>query len=153
QETLRGALAWSYDWLDPDEKRLFRHLGVFVGGFDEGAGLWVVSDRDVEPDIAAPNTQHPVPNALDLLTSLVDQSLVRRDTRRAGEPRFPMLETIRAYALERLVASGEDLAARRRHADYYLSLAETAEPQLTVTHQTEWLDRLELEHDNLRAAL
>jgi tetratricopeptide (TPR) repeat protein len=90
---------------------------------------------------------------LDGIASLLDKSLLRRETTAAGEPRLGMLETIREYGLERLADSGESDRARRQHAAYFLALAEQAEPELWGAEQTECLDRLETEHDNLRAAL
>jgi predicted ATPase len=90
---------------------------------------------------------------LDLVESLLDKSLLLQLEGVDGEPRFTMLETIREYALERLAASGQADVIRQRHADYYLALAEAAEPELRGPQQRHWLDRLEDEHNNLRAAL
>ncbi len=142
QQTLRGTIAWSYDLLDQDEKTLFRRLSVFVGGCTlEAAEAVCHPDRDLEGDV------------LDAVERLVDKSLLRQEAQADGEPRLLMLETIREYALERLAASGETEATRRRHADYYLALAEQAEPLLAGEQQVPWLNRLEQEHENLRAAL
>jgi tetratricopeptide (TPR) repeat protein len=145
QQTLRGAIEWGYDLLDPAEKTLFAQLAVFVGGFtleaiDVIIGNWLLDGK--EP-------QYPI---LDSVASLVDNSLLRQEEGLDGEPRFRMLETIRDYALERLVESGTADALKRRHVAYYLAWAETARPHLKGWQQMGWLDRLEAEHDNLRAA-
>jgi predicted ATPase/class 3 adenylate cyclase len=130
QQTLRATIEWSHDLLDEDERRLFARLAVFAGGCTLETAE-AVCDAD-----------------LDTLQSLVDKSLVR--VREGG--RFWMLETIREYAAERLEESGEAEAFRRRHAEHFLALAEQAEPHLRGDPK-EWVDRLEPEHDNLRAAL
>src|SRR5262249_46369689 len=141
QQTLRGAIDWSYDLLPPEEQRLFRRLGVFVSGGTLDA---VEAICNAEGDVAM--------GALDGVASLLDKSLLRQETAGA-EPRFGLLDTIREYALERL-ASDEDAAAiHRLHFAYLLSLAQTAELWLTGPQQNEWLDRLEIDHDNFRAAL
>ncbi|MCZ6779568.1 MAG: protein kinase, partial [Acidobacteria bacterium] len=140
--TLREAIAWSYDLLTKDEKKLFRRLAVFVGGHTVEAAAAVcrtLQGQNVE--------------VLDGLASLVDENLLRQEEQPDGEPRFFMLETIREFSLECLVASGEEVGARRAHLDFFLDLAERAEPQLTGPQQATWLDRLEREHDNLRAAV
>jgi predicted ATPase len=129
QRTLRATIEWSYELLTPDEQRLFARLAVFSGGCTLGA-----AEEIAEAD-------------LDMLQSLVDKSLVRH----TGE-RYWMLETIREYAGEQLDESGDADEPRRRHADHYLVLAEQAYPHLKGSPK-EWLDRLEVEHDNLRAAL
>jgi predicted ATPase len=129
QQTLRATIEWSYDLLGDDQRRLFARLAVFRGG----CTLEVAEDV-VDAD-------------LDVLQPLVDKSLLRH----TGE-RFWMLETIREYAVERLDASGEADDLRRRHAEWCLALAEEALPHLTSSPR-EWLDRLEAEHDNLRAAI
>jgi predicted ATPase/transcriptional regulator with XRE-family HTH domain len=150
QQTLRSAIAWSYDLLSAAEQRLFERLGVFVGG-------WTLEAAEA---ICAAQATHDGPGAvavLDLLTSLIDQSLVQPAAGPAPgvsrEPRFTMLETIREYALERLAERGQDVALRQRYATYYLDLAEQAEQGLQGPHSHHWLDRLEAEHDNLRAVL
>lgn len=132
QQTLRNLIAWSYDLLSPAEQALFRHLAVFSGGWDLAA-LAATAARD----------------APALLDRLVDASLASVDE--AG--RYAMLETIRDYARERLAASGDYAPEKDRHLAYFLALAERAAPELTGRDQIAWLDRLESEHDNLRAAL
>jgi predicted ATPase/DNA-binding CsgD family transcriptional regulator len=130
-QALRNTLDWSYDLLTDDERLLFRRIAVFAGGFTLDAAE-AVCGAD-----------------LDHLSALVDNSLVRAD----GE-RFETLETVRAYTQERLAAGGEEDEVRRRHAAFYLALAEDAAPRVLFgADQAEWLDVLELEHDNLRAAL
>jgi tetratricopeptide (TPR) repeat protein len=141
-QTLRQAIAWSYDLLDAEEQALFRRLAVFVGGCTLDAAEAVCH---VAGDVEL--------NVLEGVALLVDKSLLRQQEQAEGEPRFQMLETIREYGLECVTASGEVEAARRAHADYYLALAERGEPELTGPQQVMWLNRLEEEHDNLRAAL
>jgi tetratricopeptide (TPR) repeat protein len=142
QRTLRNTIAWSYDLLNDNEQQLFRRLSVFVGGCTLDAAEAVCNVAgDLNIDV------------LDGVASLVDKNLLRQVEGEAGEPRFTMLETIREYALERLEASGEAEAQRGRHTEYYLVLAETAEPELHRAEQLLWLQRLEQELDNLRAAL
>jgi predicted ATPase/class 3 adenylate cyclase len=142
QQTIRNAIDWSYTLLDAGEQRLFAQLGVFVGGCTIAAAEAVCTANEGLPL-----------EIVDGIAALVDQSLLRQTEDPDGEPRFTMLETIRAYALERLEASGEVEALRRQHAEQYLVLAETAEPELHRTEQLAWLQRLEQEHDNLWAAL
>jgi predicted ATPase/transcriptional regulator with XRE-family HTH domain len=142
QRTLRGAIAWSYDLLDAEEQRLFRRLAVFVGGGTLEA-VEAVSNGAGDLRIAVGEG----------LLLLVEHSLLQAHAGVDGTPRFEMLVTIHGYAQERLVESGEADAIRRQHALYYLALAERAEPLLRGAEQQPWLDRLEREHDNLRAAL
>ena len=145
QRTLRGAVNWSYDLLSPDEQMLFRRLGVFVGGFA----------LDAIPEVCDPDGALGI-DPLDGIESLIDKSLLRqrRDSAAAdAEPRFGMLETIREYAIERLVESGEQHHARRRHAYYYLAGADVALAQIKHTQQGVWLRSLEADNGNLRAAL
>jgi predicted ATPase/class 3 adenylate cyclase len=144
-QTLRHAIAWSYDLLEAGEQALFRRLAVFAWGCTLEAAEAVCQALD---NLAAGAGQ-----VLDGVASLLDKSLLRQQEQASGEPRFRMLETIRGYGLECLTASGEEAAVRRVHADYYLALAEAAEPALTGPAQATWLERLEAEHDNLRAAL
>lgn len=147
-QTLRQAIAWSYDLLEVGEQALFRRLAVFARGCTLEAAEAVCQAMD-NPTVGAGQSLE----VLDGVASLVDKSLLRQQEQASGEPRFRMLETIREYGLECLTASGEEHAVRRAHADYYLALAEAAEPALTGPEQVTWLDRLEVEHDNLRAAL
>lgn len=141
QRTMRDAIAWSYDLLSGGEQQLFRRLAVFVGGLTLGAaGAVCDATGDSKSDV------------LDELESLVDASLVQKEPAE-GESRFRVLETIREYALESLAMSGEAEARRRAHAAFFLALAERAEPELTGAGQVGWLERLEQEHGNLRAAL
>jgi len=141
QQTLRNAIAWSYDLLTEPEQRLFRRLSVFVGGCTLEAAEAVAGD---------PAGHVPV---LDQLGSLLDKSLLHEGEGLEGESRFGMLETLREYGLEQLAASGEQDAIRHHHADYFLALAEQAEARLEGAGQVEWLHRMEQEHGNLRAAL
>jgi predicted ATPase/DNA-binding XRE family transcriptional regulator len=165
QQTMRGAIAWSYDLLTPAEQTLFRRLGVFVGGATLAAAEAVCGEAGVpllDPGAAdagqaasAPRPDLP-PLELDVLeglASLLDKSLLGQEVRPDGTSEFTMLETIRAYALEQLTEKGVEEAVRERHARYFLALAEQAELELRGPDQRLWLDRLEQEHDNLRAAL
>jgi predicted ATPase/DNA-binding XRE family transcriptional regulator len=144
--TMRAAIDWSYNLLSPSEQGLFARLAVCPGQFGLGlAEAMAAGARDAGPD---PDE----PGPLDCLASLVEKSLaVRRD--RGPEPRFEFLEPIREYALGALVRSGAERDARRRHAQYYMSLALEADPRLRERRQTEWLDRLESERGNFHAAL
>ncbi len=141
QQTLRGAIAWSYDLLGEGPRRLVDRLSVFRGGCDfETAELVCGPAVEVGGEV------------LDGLTGLVDQSLVRVDDMLA-EPRFVMLESIREFAAEQLDIRGESDQVRERHALAMVDLAERAQPHLSGVDQRTWLDRLERDHDNLRAAL
>ncbi len=144
QQTLRGAIAWSYDLLTPDEQALFRRLAVFVGGFDlEAADAVVGSPGSGELEL----------DVLDGLGRLVDHSLLRQEEGAGGEPRFAMLATIREYGLEQLAASGEADEARQRHAAFFLTLAENAASAFMRMEHQNWLEQFEADHDDLRAAL
>ncbi|MHC4969104.1 MAG: protein kinase domain-containing protein [Planctomycetota bacterium] len=146
--TLRAAVDWSYQTLSHGEKRMLRALSVFAGGWTLDAAVAVcgpggqVEDGTDLDDLAV----------LDLLTHLVDKSLaMAEDT--PSESRYRMLETVRQYTAERLQEADEALGACDRHLDFYLALAEEAEPQLTGASQATWLERLETEHENLLTAL
>ena len=145
-QTLRGAIAWSYELLSPDERASLRTLAVFVGGFTLEAVQSVVERRRFA-------RRAPPPRLLDLLTALVDQSLVFRAPLAAGKDRFGMLETVREFALEQLSDSDEEDQARSAHAAYFLALAEAAAPHVSGPQQVAWLNQLEAEMANLRAAL
>jgi predicted ATPase/class 3 adenylate cyclase len=142
QQTLRNAIAWSYDLLTEDLAEVFRCAGVFAGGCDLGA-------------LAAVTAAGPGADPLDLAAGLHEVSLVTVTDGADGEPRIGMLETIRHYALERLEQAGDLDDTRRRHAQYYAGVAERADEQLRGSGPAHLaaLDRLEAEHDNLRAAL
>jgi predicted ATPase/class 3 adenylate cyclase len=140
QRTLRDAIAWSNDLLDEEEQGLFARLSVFSGGWTLEAAEEVCDPSALGIDI------------LDGLTSLVDKSLIRRTDTMDG-PRFFMLETIREFAHECLESDGDLDALRRRHGELFLGLALEAEPHLTAEDQGEWLERCDVEHPNIRAAL
>jgi predicted ATPase len=159
QQTLRNTIDWSYNLLDEGERMMFARLGVFVGGFTLEAaeavcGSWESGVGSWGTDSATPTpiSQLPTP-ILEKMEALLDKSLLKQVDRPGGGARFTILETIREYALERLAASGEETAIRRQHAAYYLALAETTEPHLRGSLQRTWFDRLEVEHNNLRASI
>ncbi len=137
-QTLAATIEWSYFLLDDEERTMLVALTVFVGD----------ASLDAAERIASPPTR-----ALEVLSSLCDKSLLVARATDDGEPRFTMLETIREYGLERLRADGREDEVRRLHADYFLELAERAEPELMGGGQAAWLRRLAAEHENLRAAL
>jgi predicted ATPase/DNA-binding CsgD family transcriptional regulator len=141
QQTMRNAIAWSYDLLSPDEQALFRRLSVFAGGCTlEAAEAIAAAAGDLALD------------PLEGVTSLVEKSLLREDDR-AGSPRFVMLETVREFGAERLEASDEAAQTRRRHAIWYRDLAERARPELMGWVNRTWLAQLGVELDNIRTAL
>jgi predicted ATPase/DNA-binding SARP family transcriptional activator len=145
QRTLRAAIDWSYDLLSAAERALLRRLSVFVGGFTLASAEAVCGE-----DRAF--------HVLDLLTSLVEKSLVlvqERETRsgRGGESRYRLLETIREYAREHLSEAGESTLLRQRHAEHCLAWADGASRAYEGVDEARWLDLLEAEHDNLRGAL
>ena len=138
---MRDTIAWSYDLLAPHEQALFRQLAVFVGGCPLAA---------VEAVVEAPRSF----DIISGLSALVDNSLLLQADGGAGEPRFHMLETIREYGMERLAASGEETPVRQAHATWTLALAEAdISGMWERADQKRWLDRLEAEHPNVRAAL
>jgi predicted ATPase/Tfp pilus assembly protein PilF/transcriptional regulator with XRE-family HTH domain len=143
QQTLEATLDWSYDLLSEPEQRLFDRLSVFAGGFTLEAAETVCSGDGIERD-----------DVLDLLTDLVDKSLViRSDPAGTSVARYRLLEPIRQYAWLNLKVAGEAKAQRGRHRDWFLTVAEEAAPELRRPEQAIWLERIEAERDNLRAAL
>jgi non-specific serine/threonine protein kinase len=144
QRTLRDTIAWSCDLLDAPEQALFRRLAVFAGGctLTAAAAVYAAGDTDAGAE-----------DVIEGLAALAGQNLLRRVAGPGGEPRVAMLETIREFALEHLDASSEAAALRRRHAEYFLHLAEQARAALEGPDRALLLDRLELEQDNVRAAL
>jgi predicted ATPase/class 3 adenylate cyclase len=139
QQTIRAAIDWSYNLLEEAERAVFKSMSVFAGGFDTEAASAVGAAVEAESDI------------LDLVESLAEKNLLRQDVSR-DDTRFSMLRTIREYAVERLDRENPQ-DAYDRHADYFIALAERATSELTGPNQTQWLARLEIEHDNFRAAL
>ena len=140
--TLRATMDWSYDLLSENERILWRRLSVFVGG-------WTLEALDA---VCSGKTDVHAADILDLLGQLVDKSIVMVDLR-PGKTRYRLLETVRQFGREKLVEAGEASDVRRRHRDWYLDLAEQADPKLRGPELGTWLERLEMEHDNLRAAL
>jgi predicted ATPase/DNA-binding SARP family transcriptional activator len=141
QQTLEALIDWSYDLLNPREQEMLERLSVFAGGFDL---------RSAEA-VAGAGSDTPL-EVLDRIGALADKSLLQSDD--AASSRYRLLDTVREYATAKLLARSDTtaLALRTAHRDYYLALAERAAPHLIGHGQTEWLDRLELEFDNLRAA-
>jgi non-specific serine/threonine protein kinase len=139
QQTLRAAIAWSYDLLSPEEQTLFRRLGVFAGGFSLAAAEAIAASLGLD--------------AIEELATLVDKSLIQVQGKDPDDNRYVFLESMREYALARLAEAGELKEAGRIHARYYLDLAERAETELTGREQRVWFGRLEWAHENLRTAL
>ncbi len=142
QQTMRGAIAWSYELLDADEKKLLNRLSVFRGGLNlEGAEAIGNAEADLSVDL------------LDVVSSLIDKSLLSQREQADGEPRFLMLVVVREFAFEKLTESGEADEIKRRHTAFYTDLSEEAEPDLLGAKAAEWMEKFEQEHDNLRVAL
>jgi non-specific serine/threonine protein kinase len=140
QQTLRDTIAWSYDLLTADERRLFRSLSVFAGGFSLTAA----------EAVGPPGTS---PAALSIVASLAEKNLIQQVMRPDGAPRFRMLETIREFGLEHLAAAGETETTMQRLVDWCSVLLEGIEDAFFTAKQGRWVERLETEHDNLRAVL
>jgi non-specific serine/threonine protein kinase len=142
QRTLEATVEWSYELLPEEERRLLRRLSVFAGGWTLEAAEQVCAGDGIERE-----------NVLDLLTRLVDKSLVMVEDDEHGGRRYRCLETVRHYARERVRQSGESDSVAARHFGFFLELARRAEPELTRAEQLAWLETLQVEHDNLRGAL
>jgi len=140
QQTLRGAIAWSYNLLEPVEQQVFRRLAVCVNGATPEAAGRICSEAE-EDDVSA------------VLEALVDKSMLLRQGRENHQVRYGQLQTLREYGLEQLAASGELEPTRAAHAAYYLSWAEQVAPLLSGAEQVSWLDCMEQEYDNVRSAL
>jgi predicted ATPase/DNA-binding SARP family transcriptional activator/DNA-binding CsgD family transcriptional regulator len=140
--TLRATLDWSHELLDEPERELFGQLSVFAGGLTLEAAEAVGAGSGIGED-----------DVLDLLSRLVDKSLVVAEAGAQGASRYRMLDPVRLYARERLEESGKAEEVRRRHASFFLALAEEAEPELRGPWQAAWVKKLEREQDNLRAAM
>jgi predicted ATPase len=138
QQTLRALIDWSYNLLTEPERTLLRRLSVFAGG-------WTLEAAEAVGGAEA--------EVLELLAQLVNKSLVVVERPLGAEARYTLLETIRQYALEKLAESGEGEFTRRQHLAYFLRLAQRAEPHFYDAGQTEWLQKIEAEHENIRAAL
>jgi predicted ATPase/transcriptional regulator with XRE-family HTH domain len=153
QRTLSNAIQWSYDLLESEEQRLFRRLGVFSGGWTltaaEAIGDWRQEMGDTWQSLSQERF------VISTLQSLINKSLVKLDSAAVGEgeTRFSMLETLREYALERLETSGETLAVRQRHAEFFVALAERVQPNMNGAERRVWFTRFDAEQDNFRAAL
>jgi predicted ATPase/DNA-binding SARP family transcriptional activator len=142
QQTLRATVDWSYDLLNGEERVLFDRLSVFAGGWTLAAAREICCGPPLRPD-----------HVVNLLGSLVDQSLVMAEKDGEGGTRYRILETLRQYGCERLSDRGGTRVVQERHASHYLALAEKAKPELTGPQQIVWFDRLESEHNNLRMAM
>jgi non-specific serine/threonine protein kinase len=141
-QTLHALIDWSYNLLSEHERLLLPRLSIFAGGCTLEAAEVVCVGEGVEAD-----------NILDLITQLVNKSLVISEREQGQEARYRMLETIRQYASGRLLEAGEDEQLRDRHLAYFLQWSERVEPELCGPQQLKWLDQIETEHDNLRSAL
>jgi predicted ATPase/DNA-binding SARP family transcriptional activator len=149
-KTLRNAIAWSYNLLEAGEQTVFRQAGIFEGGWTLEAASHIIR-------VPSLDSNHPVSASSDQsilfrFETLVDANLIKQSDA-GGEIRFSMLETIRGYAVEQLVEKGEVDSLRRRHAEFFLALAETAKPMILGSQQVVWVNRLEQEYENLREAL
>ncbi len=150
-QTLQAAINWSYDLFDETEQTLFQQLSVFYGGFTLNAAEAVCCSAPGELSSSLEGLQ--TREVMDVVASLIDKSLLRQEVGLEGEARFSLLQTIQEFAKEKLIESGQEKSMRERHADFYLALALEAKPKLEGPEQELWLNLLESEHNNLRAAL
>jgi predicted ATPase len=141
QKTLRHAIDWSYNLLSAEEQQLFMYLSVFSGGFTMSEAEAIFAHTVTEKSVT------------ELVALLLDKSLIRRSGRESNEDRYQMLVTIQEYALNRLKQSGDEIEIRNRQLAYFSELTRQARSHLRSSDQLEWLDRLDMEHDNIRAAL
>ncbi len=141
QKTLKNAIQWSYDFLLPEEQKLFAYLSIFSGGYTLEAAEAVFSEAGFERAVS------------EIITSLSDKSLLVRTTDTQGEVRFDMLLPIQQFALDHLRHTGMEKQIRDAHLNYFVQYAELAEKEIRGPHQAEWTDRIENEHNNNRAAL
>ena len=155
QQTLRALIDWSYDLLSEPERTLLMRLSVFSSGWTLEAAEAVCSVQYSVFSSQSQSTEYCLLNTeiLDLLMQLVNKSLVIMDTNEASEARYHLLETVRRYAYEKLTETGQGMSLRDRHLDYFLGLAERAEPELVKAPSVDWIPRLEIELDNIHAAL
>jgi predicted ATPase/class 3 adenylate cyclase len=157
QQTLRALIDWSYDLLTDRERLLLARLSVFAGGWDLEAAEAVCDSVEVEKyggeDLHTSAPPHFHIDILDMLSQLVDKSLVIVDERPGGVGRYRLLETLRQYGRDKLSGLGEEAAVLSRHSEYYSGIANKAAPHLISSDQIEWLGLLETEHDNLRSVL
>ena len=142
QQTIRSTIEWSYGLLTDEEKLVFASLAVFEGSFTFAAAEKVISDASTDLDT----------NILDSITSLTEKGLLQSDTTEDGTLRFRMLVVVKDFALELLASSGIEQSLRKAHAEYFLELAEKAEPRIFIAQWSGWYHLLDLELDNLRAA-
>ena len=143
-QTLRAAIDWSYNLLPPAEQILFGRLSIFIGGWTLEAAESVCGDEPTSSVVRGEDI-------LDLMEQLINKSLILKEEMQ-GETRYRVLETIRQYANEKLVESDESNTLRDKHLEYFLNMAELAEPKLYSADQEHWLNELEVENNNLRAA-
>lgn len=164
QHSLEATIAWSYDRLAPEQQWLLRQLSLFAGGWSRAAaqavgdggtdGRWGTEDGGRTTIPLSPASLHPTsPSTSPSLEALVDESLIQRHTMTQERSRWTMLESIRSFARERLEEAGEAAAAHDRHAVWCLRFAQEAAAHLSGTEQLRWLDQIDQEHDNARAAL
>ena len=150
---MRDAIAWSHDLLSPEHRAVFQHVSVFAGGFnlEEASAIEGIGVSEDDP-FQAGDGGDPL-ELFEAIASLVDSSMVLADRSSESDARFIVLETLREFGLEQLDASGEGDEYRRRHAQAFFRLVTVADKQIWGPDSYRWINRLQQEHDNLRAAL